>query len=57
MRSSHAIHAANHRHLKIAPEFDYLETGELWRTLARLITLFDRSSPAYFSSGRNRRIL
>ena len=57
MRSLHCIHAANDRHFKIAPEFDDPETRELWRTLARLITLFDGCSPAHFPLGRNRRIL
>ena len=37
-------------------ESDDREFARMWRTLARLITLFDEASPASISCERNRRV-
>jgi len=40
-----------------SPEIGDHEMRELWRELAKLITLFDEHSPCDFSLAPNRRIL
>jgi len=45
MHFGHRCHAANAWQFGIAPEFRDREMRELWRELARPVTLFDERSP------------
>jgi hypothetical protein len=54
MRFQHRIHEANARHVGIAPES---RDRELWRKLARPVSLFDEPSPTNFLTGQSWRIL
>ena len=57
MRFQHVFHLPNNGMIENTWRMWDREMRELWRELARLITLFDQCSPAHSSSGRNRRIL
>ena len=48
MHSQHRNHAANARHVEITAESDDREMRELWRELARPVTLFDEASLGVF---------
>jgi hypothetical protein len=49
MRFRHRVDAQNDSMAGNAPESGDRQTRELWRELARLITLFDEHSPHDFS--------
>ena len=51
MHFRYPIHAWDHRHFGTAPELCDREIRELWRELARPVTLFDLCSPRNFLAG------
>ena len=51
MHFRYPIHAWDHRHFGTAPELCDREIRELWRALARPVTLVDLCSPRNFLAG------
>ena len=52
MRFPHGIHASEVAIVRIVREIAWREFSELWRELARPVTLFDEASPAKYSCGQ-----